>query len=98
MMRVLFFAKLREQLGIEHFQLDARASQITSLAALLRYMHESAEEIGFAPNAFHVLPRDLPLKTLLVSVNQTIIEAGEQQHQILNEADEIAFFPPVTGG
>ena len=36
MMRVLFFAKLREQLGIEHFQLDARASQITSLAALLK--------------------------------------------------------------
>ncbi|NRA41198.1 MAG: MoaD/ThiS family protein [Pseudomonadales bacterium] len=98
MMKVLFFAKLREQLGIGHFQIDAKANQITSLATLLSYMHESADALGFAPNALQVLPRNLPLKTLLVSVNQNIVEAGQQQQQLLRETDEIAFFPPVTGG
>ena len=81
MIRVLYFAWLRERLGLaeEAFALPAG---ITSVAGLLGVMHSRFPAV-FAEGA-----------KIRCAVNQEIVgpEAA------IAPGDEVAFFPPVTGG
>jgi molybdopterin synthase sulfur carrier subunit len=82
MIKVLFFAKLREQLGCEGIEMDAR--EVSTVAELRRQLIE-------------LHPRwaaSLDDRNLLVAVNQTLAKA---EHPV-GADDEVAFFPPVTGG
>lgn len=78
--KVLFFAKLREKMGIKEVDVDlAQSVTVAQFEALL-----TAQFSQFA---------DLP-QPVLVSVNQEFA----QPEQMIHTGDEVAFFPPVTGG
>ena len=82
MITILFFAQLREQLACEQLLIDAP----TPISVLdLR-----ALLIDIHPHWASFLGSD----KLLFAVNQTLVKSA---HPIVN-GDEVAFFPPVTGG
>lgn len=84
MLTILYFARLREVLGVSTEQVDLpqEARDIASLTQWLR-MRGGAWETELAPG-----------KVFRVAVNQVISDAQTP----LADGDEIAFFPPVTGG
>jgi molybdopterin synthase sulfur carrier subunit len=84
MVTVLYFASLRESLGLsrEQLALPPGAPTVSSLLDVLR----SRE--GRWPEAF------APGKSWRVAVNQQMANLATP----LKPGDEVAFFPPVTGG
>ena len=82
MIKVLFFASLKETLDCESFEVtDASIDTVAKLRELLAQKGEAwATAIG-ASNT-------------LVAVNQ----AMSDDQKALKSGDEVAFFPPVTGG
>ncbi|MGI2128705.1 molybdopterin synthase sulfur carrier subunit [Shewanella oncorhynchi] len=83
MINVLFFAQVRELLGTAKLSLEA--SEQTQTAEALRTTLAATDD-----KWAKVLTSD----KLLVAVNQTI----SQWDTPVNDGDEVAFFPPVTGG
>ncbi len=83
-LRVLYFARLRERAGRaeEVLALPAGVTTVGELAAWLRD-RDSAGAAAFAD-----------LGTVRMAVNQAFAAAGTK----LAPGDEVAFFPPVTGG
>lgn len=82
MIQVLFLAQLREQLGTA--ELRVAASGITSIEALKR--HLVTLDAGWERFLFN--------NKLLVAVNHEYAKADV----VIKSGDEVAFFPPVTGG
>ena len=82
MIRVIFFARLREQLGCG--QLDVELAQPATVASLLEQLllDHPQWQSAFAND------------NMLVAVNQVM---ASHQTPVGNAA-EVAFFPPVTGG
>jgi len=81
---VLYFARLREVFGREREQVDLPASvqDVAGLAAWLRSRGEPWE-------------RELASgKPVRIAVNQDMAAADTP----VRNGDEVAFFPPVTGG
>lgn len=81
---VLFFAALREQIGQESLSVTIPASGVT--VAVLRTQIEGAN-----PTIAQALA-DQP--KLRVAVNRTL----STFEQLVTPGDEVAFFPPMTGG
>ncbi|WP_413734620.1 molybdopterin synthase sulfur carrier subunit [Sodalis sp. RH21] len=81
MITILFFAQVRELVGIERLTLEAAYDDVESLRASL------AERGGRWSLALE------PGK-LLSAVNQVLVGRDHP----LAAGDEVAFFPPVTGG
>lgn len=81
---VLFFAALREQLGRPREELDLPAS-VATVGALRDHLRARGGpwDSVFAPN-----------KPVRAAVNQGMVQAAAP----IKNGDEIAFFPPVTGG
>jgi sulfur-carrier protein len=82
--RILYFARLREDMGIaqEMIELPAAAHDVKTLRAhLVARGGASAAALGAG-------------KAVRVSVNQDIARDDTP----VKAGDEIAFFPPVTGG
>ena len=82
MIKVLFFAKLSEQLGCRELQVNAELVQDTD--QLFQYLNEQNSE----------WPAILKAQTWLKAVNQNMTADNVK----LNDGDEVAYFPPVTGG
>lgn len=84
MIKILYFASVRERLNKseETMKLPAEVTTVSLLVA-----HLSAQ----SPEFKRLNESGQPL---LVSVNQ-VVAAGSTS---LTESDEIAFFPPMTGG
>ncbi len=82
MIKVLFFAQLREQLQCE--QLELAFLPLTTISSLREQL------VADRPHWAEFLVSD----KLLFSVNQTLVKASHS----INDGDEVAFFPPVTGG
>ena len=82
--KVLYFASVRETLGraTEEIELPADVSTIAGLRSHLRSRGGAWAE-ALAEN-----------KLLRTAVNQDMMQAGAS----IKAVDEIAFFPPVTGG
>lgn len=80
--QVLFFASLRETLGA------SRALEMPTGATVIQARAQLAAESEAAATAL------APKRPVRAAVNQTLA-AGET---VLAEGDELAFFPPVTGG
>jgi sulfur-carrier protein len=79
---ILFFAQLREQLHCEKLELDF--VEFHSLMALRERI------IQLNPHWEDYLRSD----KLLYAVNQALVKSS----YIVKDGDEVAFFPPVTGG
>ena len=82
--RVLFFASLREQLGLASEEVEIPNSASTVAGLRLHLMKRGG--------AWHDVLADM--KVVRVAVNQDMAAATAP----LNPGDEVAFFPPVTGG
>jgi molybdopterin synthase sulfur carrier subunit len=82
--KVLFFANLRERLGAgaEVVEIPDSASTVTGLRLHLMRRGGAWEEVLG------------DMKVVRVAVNQDMAAANAP----LNPGDEVAFFPPVTGG
>ncbi len=83
MIDVQYFASVRERLGIDGEQVDGNAAG--TVAALLELLASRHGDKG---------QRVLKDARVLAAVNQVVAEA----HTALKDGDEVAFFPPVTGG
>lgn len=84
MIRVLFFASVRERLGVDMMTVDATEAgdDVMSLRILLAAKGDVwAAELGSDAR-------------ILVAINQEMTA----MHSTIADGDEIAFFPPVTGG
>ena len=81
--RVLFFASLREEVGKESLSLELRAADFPALRAAI------VAELGDQADA-------LWADNVRVARNQEL--QAEVASLTLEDRDEIAFLPPVTGG
>ncbi|KFA59902.1 molybdopterin synthase sulfur carrier subunit [Gilliamella sp. Choc4-2] len=81
MNNVIFFAQIRELVGIDKVTLDA--DQL-SVSLLIERLSKLGDKWSLA----------LKERTVLCAVNQCIVDFD----YIIQSSDEIAFFPPVTGG
>jgi len=82
MINVLFFARTRELIGCDRLELDY--SGPLTAAELARQLARRGEKWAQA----------LGGGQLLVAINQAMAE----RHAEIQDGDEVAFFPPVTGG
>lgn len=83
-MKLLYFAHLRDRIGIAEERVEPPAG-VADVAALVEWLK------GRGPKFATALANP---KALRVAVNQTYVG---WQHPV-TPADEIAIFPPVTGG
>ena len=81
MIKVLFFAQIRELVDCAELEVNSHFDTVDALRAELV---TKGDKWALA----------LDSDKLLVAVNQEICSLGTT----LNEGDEVAFFPPVTGG
>lgn len=84
MLRVLFFGRVREELGCDSLDLvlDSNTSDLDSLQ-----QHLCDSRGGKWPEV-------LGQENIIRAVNQSVAD----KNTVLADGDEIAFFPPVTGG
>jgi molybdopterin synthase sulfur carrier subunit len=81
---LLYFARLREALGIERERLELPGG--VSTAGDLR---------GFLAGRGDDWGRELdPKRVIRIAVNHDLVDEG----RVLADGDEVALFPPVTGG
>lgn len=83
-MRLLYFASIREKIGISEEEHDL-PSGVSNVSGLIDWLKSQGEEYAEA------LADQMVVK---VAVNQEYVSV---EHPISSN-DEIAFFPPVTGG
>ena len=83
-MKILYFAWIREHVGVprEELKLPEGVETVDGLVAHLR---------GLSPGHDRALSN---MKVVRVAVNQKHSDVGTA----VTDADEVAFFPPVTGG
>jgi len=82
MVQVLFFAQLREQLKTDQLQLD--------LATPCTIGDVQTKLLELNPHWENIMEG----RTLLAAINQDMVSSDAT----VNNNDEVAFFPPVTGG
>lgn len=84
MIKIVYFASIREQLGLadESIELPAGVTNVLELSTWLQ--GERGEKWVNA----------LGDPSTLIAVNQEMVSVD----QLVHSGDEIAFFPPVTGG
>lgn len=83
MIKVLYFSTLRESFGVAHEDIDL-PSGISDVATLRAYLAKRGKQ-------WELLAHAANLRT---AVNQEMAD----ESNLVADGDEIAFFPPVTGG
>ena len=81
-MDVLYFAWVRERIGISREQVETSAETVADLVTELR-LREERYELAFCD-----------IKALRVAVDQKLVDFDAP----LDGVSEVAFFPPMTGG
>lgn len=84
MLNIQYFASIRETLNRNQEQLEL-PSKVSSVQDLMDYL------LSVNPHFDSVFSGN---NKVLVAVNQTIVGRGHP----LFDKDEVAFFPPITGG
>ncbi len=84
MLHIQYFASIRETLGRseEELELPAKVGSVQDLIDHLLSVNPSFQRVFSAQNK------------VLAAVNQTVVDLDHP----LSENDEVAFFPPMTGG
>jgi sulfur-carrier protein len=83
MINVLFFAKLREDVGMGFIELPA---------AGLRNIADVVKALGVAKG--ERMAEALMAKNIIVAINHEVADFTAAVH----DGDEVAFYPPVSGG
>ena len=83
MIRVLFFASIREAVGTSALEMEY-SDALADVAALRSQLVAANDEPWSA----------LTDDNVVLAVNQAVVEPDHP----LRDGDEVAFFPPVTGG
>ncbi|MEH6469653.1 MAG: molybdopterin converting factor subunit 1 [Halopseudomonas sp.] len=83
MIKVVLLASIRERLGCDQFALELDQASL-SVAELTEQLSQRGELWRSA----------LQDDKVLVAVNQQM----SRSDAVVNDGDEVAFFPPVTGG
>ena len=83
-MKILYFAWLRDRVGKSDEEVDPPA-EVTTVAQLIDWLalQSAGHEEAFSDPAF-----------VRCALNQEYVKA----HEKFSRDDEVAFFPPVTGG
>ncbi|EMF0717788.1 molybdopterin synthase sulfur carrier subunit [Citrobacter sp. Marseille-Q6884] len=81
MIKVLFFAQVRELVGTDTVEV---AAEFSTVEALRQHLAAKSDRWALA----------LEDGKLLAAVNQTLVSFDSP----VKSGDEVAFFPPVTGG
>ncbi|PPQ31982.1 molybdopterin converting factor subunit 1 [Rhodopila globiformis] len=81
---LLYFAWLRERIGLAHEEI-VLPDDVDTVEALIGYLRARGPRYAEALR---------PHETIRCAINQDFVEAGSRIHA----NDEVAFFPPVTGG
>lgn len=81
---ILYFARIREILGMGREQMTLN-DDIEDIASLIDYLCGARDDRWSST---------LQQENLLISVNQSMVKADHG----LRDGDEVAFFPPVSGG
>ncbi|MCP3868040.1 MAG: molybdopterin converting factor subunit 1 [Gammaproteobacteria bacterium] len=84
MIKILYFARLREQLGAESEEL-APGAQTRNIEAVIKLLRSRGGEWAQAFSGEH---------PVLMALNQEVVGPDSE----IEDGDEVAFFPPVTGG
>ncbi|HZV98229.1 MAG TPA: molybdopterin converting factor subunit 1 [Methylophilaceae bacterium] len=84
MVKVLYFARLREALGSPGEEIDVPAG-ISTVSGLMQYLAARGEPWQQEFDG---------CRPLRAALNQTLVPNDTQ----IKAGDEVAFFPPVTGG
>ncbi len=84
MLKVLFFARIREELDCASLDVEF-SNETTDPQSLVQFLSEHKGD-----QWAQVLGQD----NLICAINQTVVEEACS----LVDGDEVAFFPPVTGG
>ena len=84
MLTIHYFASVREALGKANEQLEF-SDNIVNVEGLMKYL-------GASNPAFQSLIESE--NKILVAVNQIVVD----RNYMLSKNDEVAFFPPMTGG
>ncbi|MEM8498665.1 MAG: MoaD/ThiS family protein [Pseudomonadota bacterium] len=82
---VRLFASLREALGSSQFQFDLSAIDETPTVAIVRRILIATHDENW---------RALESADVRIAVNQSVVDDSAR----VQSGDELAFFPPVTGG
>jgi molybdopterin synthase sulfur carrier subunit len=83
-MKVLYFAWLRDRVGVSEEMVDPPI-EVTTVGELMAWLAQRSDRHG---EAF------ADLAIVRCAINQDYAKA----HESFSRTDEIAFFPPVTGG
>ena len=90
MIKLMFFARLREQLGLSEHRI-ALSEQLTVQALVEHLMTSDGESNnGNDKSQWSLLASD----EIVVAKNQQVVD----RDALVEDGDELAFFPPVTGG
>jgi molybdopterin synthase sulfur carrier subunit len=81
---VLYFARLKESLNYSTEEIDL-PSDVSSIVALKLYLAKRGEAWA---NLFN------GQQTIRAAINHALVE----NDAVIKNGDEVAFFPPVTGG
>ncbi len=82
MIYIKYFAKYREWMGLAQEELDAEPESLLQLQQLLQEKRANFLKIKNDP-------------LCLMAVNQQLVHSEDV---VLRPGDEVAFYPPVTGG
>ena len=83
-MKILYFSWLKEKIGLNSQEI-IKPNNVETVDDLIAFLKEKSEK---HKNAFS------DLNSIKVAVNQEFADLETK----IKEQDEIAFFPPVTGG
>jgi molybdopterin converting factor subunit 1 len=83
-MKILYFAWLRQKTGIDSEEVKM-PSHITDVAGLIEWLKERNENFAEALSDF---------ESIRVAVNQEFADLDTP----VTQGDEVAIFPPMTGG
>ncbi len=85
MIKVVFFARLREAVNMDEISFDLGNEPIKTVADVIQLLTVRYKD--FKDYIQHN-------NRLMIAVNQEIVDENKE----VNSGDELAFFPPVTGG
>ena len=90
MIKLVFFARLREQLGLS----EHRVTLSDNLTVQTLVEHLIASDVDSNADSVNSKWQLLLADEVVVAKNQQVVD----RDTFVEEGDELAFFPPVTGG